>query len=156
MDKKPKFVEYCWEYVPRDEEKINNWIIPSSKGIYALFKKRGKYFNVVYIGMARGGLKGKGKSGFRSRLRNHLKSKEGWDHFSAYRFFDKIKHPRVVNIVEEIEGLLRAIYRKDKKANILNKQKRFKKLYRVLVAKGNKLTRYGKKLINNGKIKSLD
>ena len=86
------------------------------RAIYVLYKadkKRG--MNVVYVGMARGD-----KTGAKGRLRSHRDSKAGsWDHFSVFEVWDNIPP----QIVEELEGLFRHIYRLDAEANILNKQR---------------------------------
>jgi hypothetical protein len=77
-----RLVKRCVEFCEIDEIRK----IPSNtRGIYVLFKRRRKFnkrskkrrdkYDVVYIGMARGT-----KSGVRSRLDAHRKSKEGaWD-----------------------------------------------------------------------------
>jgi hypothetical protein len=102
-----------------------NDIPPKTRGIYALLNETplGK-FEVVYIGMARGL-----KSGIRGRLHSHEKSKKGkwWTHFSVYEVWDNITESEV----GELEGLFRHIYRKDVKANRINRQRSFKKLAKV-------------------------
>lgn len=90
------------------------------RGIYVLYRRRrrgGKeYFNVVYVGMATSGMQG--------RLSAHRrKKKDLWTHFSVFEVWDNIRDEEIV----ELEGLFRVFYRKDKKANILNVQKNFKK-----------------------------
>ena len=89
-----------------------------------LYKKRGSNFNVVYIGMAY-----KPNGCIRRRLRLHLRSKHKgskWTHFSIFAVFSNIREE-----VEELEGILRHIHRKDLRANRLNKQRGFKKLRKV-------------------------
>ncbi len=77
-------------------------------------------FDVVYIGMARG-LKG----GVKSRLRSHRRKKTDlWTHFSVYEVWDNITEGEV----EELEGLFRHIYRRDPRANQVNRQRSFKKM----------------------------
>ncbi len=74
---------------------------------------------MVYIGMTSRGSIGK-------RLGRH-KKKKGWTHFSIFETWDNIDEEEL----KELEGLLREIYRKDTKANRLNKQKKYKKLQNV-------------------------
>jgi hypothetical protein len=97
-----------------------------TRGLYALFRKIGKKrLDVVYIGMAGGE-----KAGIRSRLRSHYKRKAGlWTHFSIFEVWDNITEGEV----RELEGIVRHIYRKDKRANSLAKQKGFRKLRRLQV-----------------------
>lgn len=74
--------------------------------------------NVVYIGMSRGIDFGVG-----SWLLTHVKRKSGlWTHFSVYEVWDNITETQV----EELEGLFRYVYARDKRANELNKQRRSK------------------------------
>jgi len=114
-------VEFC------EKEEIRN-IPPKTRGIYVLFKYRPglKKFDVVYIGMAAGTK----AAGILSRLRTHSRGKKRklWTHFSAFEIWDNIRQEEV----EELEGMFRYIYRKDTRANRLNKQKGFKKLRRVI------------------------
>jgi hypothetical protein len=107
------------EFQPREE--ISS-IPPGVRGIYALLRKRGERFDVVCVGMARQGVKG--------RLRRHAQSKtkrDLWTHFSIFEVFDNVRGEEI----EEREGLLRHIYRRDSRANRLNMQKAFAKLSRV-------------------------
>ena len=88
-------------------------------------QKTGRSFNVVYVGMARGE-----KTGMFERITRHAKSKRKgphWSHFSLFEVHDNISEQEV----EELEGLFRHIYRKDKNANKFNKQKRHHKLFRI-------------------------
>lgn len=92
------------------------------RGIYALLKKENNNFNVVYIGMS--------TTGISSRIRRHLKSKRKkdlWSHFTIFEVYNNIYD----NEIKELEGLFREIYRKDKRANILNKQKKFKPFKKI-------------------------
>ena len=71
---------------------------------------------------------GEKKAGINGRLRKHLKNKpDQWTHFSAFEVWDNIREDEV----RELEGILRHIYRKDTRANSLNKQRSFKKLTKV-------------------------
>jgi hypothetical protein len=94
-----------------------------TRGIYALYKRKGKFYDLVYVGMARGV-----KTGIKGRLRSHKRHKNGlWTHYSVFEVWDNI----VESEVEELEGLFRHLFKKDRKANSLNKQKSFKKLGKV-------------------------
>jgi len=117
-----KLIKNCVEF--RHKKEVNN--LPGyTRGIYVLFKYRpiqDKY-DVVYIGMAAAE-----KAGIRVRLKKHKYQKEGlWTHFSAFEVWDNIREDEVA----ELEGLFRHIYRRDNRANKLNKQKGFKKLSNV-------------------------
>ena len=102
-----------------EKESLNK--IPSNvRGIYALYKKRKKLrpngkacFDVLYVGMALFGVK--------QRLREHLKTKDAWTHFSIFEVWPNINDQEIA----ELEGLLRHIYRRDSRANALNVQKGF-------------------------------
>jgi len=116
-----RFVKRCAEFRSRDEIKK---IPDGTRGIYALLWKRPKLnkFDVVYIGMADAGVK--------SRLRAHVRStRKGtlWTHFSIFEVWENITRAEVA----ELEGLFRHIYRKDTRANRVNRQKSFKKLKNV-------------------------
>ena len=116
-----KFIKRCAEFRPRTE--IRN--IPArTRGIYVLLSERPQLrkFDVIYVGMARGV-----KSGIGGRLRSHARSaRKGqlWTHFSIFEVWDNISEDEVA----ELEGLFRHIYRKDSRANRVNKQRSFKKL----------------------------
>jgi hypothetical protein len=125
MTSKLRLLQHCAEFQPLG--KVDS--IPNgTRGIYALLKKRGKRnkvtkgdkFDVVYIGMSR--------TGIRSRLRSHVVSKEKlWTHFSVYAVWPNIYDEEI----RELEGLFRAIYRKDTKANRVAVQKGFVELKRI-------------------------
>jgi hypothetical protein len=96
------------------------------RGIYVLYKQRKKagklHYDVVYVGMTTAGMKG--------RLKQHLKSerkKDLWSHFSAYEVYENVKEDEI----RELEGLFRHVYRKDSRANKLNRQKKYAKVERV-------------------------
>lgn len=108
------------EFRPKDELKL---IPRKRRGIYVLYsqhRKGGKLkYDVVYVGMTTSGIHG--------RLQAHSTSKrkgELWTHFSAFEAWENIRDEEI----REIEGLLRHIYRKDRRANGLNVQRGFKKL----------------------------
>ncbi len=116
-----KLFKRCVQFQPRSD--INK-VSPSTRGIYALLHRRprtGRY-DVVYVGMARQGAAG--------RLRAHARSEKKrdlWTHFSIFGVFDNVRAEEI----EELEGLLRHIYRMDSVANRLNAQRGFTKLRRV-------------------------
>lgn len=125
MVSKLRLLEDCAEFRPLVE--VDS--IPSgTRGIYALLKRRGREkkatrgtkFDVVYIGMSR--------TGIRSRLRDHVARKSGlWTHFSIYAVWPNITDEEI----RELEGLFRAIYRKDMRANRIAVQKGFAELRRI-------------------------
>lgn len=114
-----KFIKRCAQW----KLKSDIGLIPGgTRGVYALLHHRSSIqkYDVVYIGMApRGGIRG--------RLKSHAKSTKIWSHFSIFEVWDNISEAEV----GELEGLFREIYRKDKKANRFNKQKKCKKLQAV-------------------------
>jgi hypothetical protein len=94
------------------------------RGLYVLYKRRPKagieHFDVVYVGMARNGML--------ARLISHTKTKQReWTHFSVFEVWDNVRDEEIV----ELEGLFRHLYRRDSKANSLNKQKKFHKAFKV-------------------------
>lgn len=94
------------------------------RGIYALhkFRPRVKKYDVVYIGMTTTGI------GLRARLDRHARStRKDWTHFSMFVVWENIRNEEI----EELEGLFREIYRRDKRANKFNRQGKFKKLQNV-------------------------
>lgn len=103
-------------------DKINE--MPKAlRGIYVLYNYRPKIkmYDVVYVGMTAAGKRG----GIRGRLKKHRKKKSGlWTHCSIFEVWDNISKEEV----KELEGLFRHIYRRDSRANKLNKQKGFGKL----------------------------
>ena len=121
-----RLIKNSLEYLPKEELSR----IPSkTRGIYALYKRRGKasagehHYDFVYVGMARGE-----KASIKGRIRSHIKNKgDMWTHFSAFEVWDNIREEEV----EELEGLFRHLYQFDSKANSLNKQKGYKKLKRM-------------------------
>jgi hypothetical protein len=120
-----RLVRSCAQWIPKD--RIDS--VPTGlRGIYALhrYRPRIKKYDVVYVGMADGG------AGIRARLEAHANSKrkrELWTHFSAFVVWPNITEAEI----NELEGLFREIYRKDKRANRLNRQKRYRKIQNVRV-----------------------
>jgi hypothetical protein len=103
----------------------------NTRGIYALlrrFRQKGssEHYRVVYIGMASGN-----RTGVKGRLYKHKKKKVGeWTHFSVFEVHDNITDTQV----QELEGILRHIFRRDPTANRLGVQRGYKKLKRVTSA----------------------
>ena len=96
----------------------------SRRGLYVLYRlaedNGKKYYDVVYVGMATRGIRG--------RLESHVKRKKDlWTHFSAFEVWDNIRDEEII----ELEGLFRHLYRKDSRANGLNVQRTFKKAVKV-------------------------
>ena len=117
-----KLIKNSMEFQPQSE--IANFP-KRTRGIYVLYRQEGKKtYAVVYIGMVHG-VKTAGIGG---RLRHHRKTKGSlWTHFSAFEVWDNISEQEV----EELEGILRHIYRYDPQANALNKQGSYKPLNQV-------------------------
>jgi hypothetical protein len=119
-----RLIEHCAEFLPqKDISKISDGI----RGIYVLLSHKPsdpkkKNYEVVYIGMSRRGIKG--------RLEKHRRSASKsaqWSHFSVYSVWPNITDEEI----EELEGLFRAIYRRDPRANKIAIQKSFGKLKKV-------------------------
>ena len=115
-----RFIKRCAQWRPKSDAHL---IPRRTRGVYALLHSRSgiKKFDVVYIGMA-------ARGGIRSRLESHKKSETKiWSHFSIFEVWDNISEKEV----EELEGLFREIYRKDRRANRFNRQKKCKMLQLV-------------------------
>ncbi len=117
-----RLIKWCAQW----EDKKNWENVPIGlRGIYALHHSNSKNVqDVVYIGMAASG------TGIKRRLRNHYRSDskgDKWTHFSFYVVWENIRRDEI----RELEGLFREIYRKDVRANSLNKQKKSKDIQRV-------------------------
>jgi hypothetical protein len=100
------------------------------RGIYALhrYRPRIRKYDVDYVGMA------DGEAGMRARLKAHAKSKRKrnlWTYFLAFIVWLTITEAEMT----ELEGLFREIYRKDKRANALNRQRRCRQLQNVRTRK---------------------
>lgn len=114
-------VEFCHKSEWRD-------IPPKVRGVYVLYKFNSRTgpsgsYSVVYVGMA-----AKENAGIKRRIHTHFKYKSGqWSHFSVFQVWDNIREEEIT----ELEGLFRHIYRKDARANKLNKQRGFKKLKQI-------------------------
>jgi len=118
-----RLVRSCAQWIPKD--RVNS--VPRGlRGIYALQRHRPRIgkFDVVYVGMA------DGRAGIRARLKAHANSKRKrnlWTHFSTFEVWPNITEAEI----SELEGLFREIYRKDKRANALNRQRRCRSLQTV-------------------------
>ncbi len=119
----PRWVRRFAEFRPLEERSL---VPPNTRGFCALLRYRPKLdkYDVVYVGMA--------NTGIRARLRRHAASKSKrdlWTHFSAFEVWPNITEEEI----RELEGLLRHIFRKDTRANRLNRQRGFKRLRRVRI-----------------------
>ena len=56
-----------------------------------------------------------------------MKKSKYWTHFSVFEVWDNITDAEI----EELEGLFRHLYKKDSRANKLNKQKGYQKMNKV-------------------------
>ena len=95
------------------------------RGLYVLYKykRRNDKCDVVYVGMTNSS-----GGGVRSRLMRHRdKKRELWTHAYVFVVWENIRDEEVT----ELEGLFRHIYRYDSRANILNKQRGFRRLREV-------------------------
>jgi len=114
-----RLIEKCAEF--KGQEEI--CLLPKGvRGIYVLYNKRpDEVYDVVYVGMAAVG-------GIRGRLNSHKRKKAGlWSHFSVFKVWDNIRNEEI----RELEGLFRYLYRRDSKANKLNKQKGFRAMRKI-------------------------
>jgi hypothetical protein len=130
-----RLIRSCAQWIPKAQ--IDS--LPKKlRGIYALHRHRPriKKYDAVYVGMADSG------AGIRARLEAHANSKrkrELWTHFSAFVVWPNITEAEIT----ELEGLFREIYRKDKRANRLNRQKRYRRIQNVRVRDVSRLAREG-------------
>ena len=110
MKSQMRLIKRALEYRPISEIGA---VPPSTRGIYSLYKKRGNFYDLVYIGMS-------GREGrLRVRLKKHRDSKATlWTHFSFYEVWDNISDTEI----SELEGLFPQLYRFDRRANRLNRQ----------------------------------
>ncbi len=115
-----RFVKRCAEFCAKEELSL---IPRNTRGIYALLRKRGAHYDVVYVGMAGG----KRAAGIRGRLRTHTQKKKARTHFSVYEVWDNVSEDEI----SELEGLFRHIYSRDAQANRFNRQRTFRKLKKV-------------------------
>ena len=108
-----RFFKNVFECVPRSRR---DDIPDNTRGIYALLKKQtGGKFDVVYIGCSAAT-----RAGIWSRMKAHDKKKADWTHFTIFEVHDNISREEI----RELEALFLHIYRKDRRANELNRQLR--------------------------------
>jgi hypothetical protein len=108
-----RFFKWVTEFIPRSRR---DDIPDNTRGIYALLKKgRGGIYDVVYIGCSAGTI-----AGIWARMKSHDKRKVSWTHFSIFEVHDNISREEI----RELEALFLHIYRKDRRANRLNRQLR--------------------------------
>ena len=108
-----------WKTVPR-----------STRGLYVLYRQKPpEQFEVFYIGVA--GLGDVSRGGIRSRLRNHVKKKPGWTHFSFFEVHDNVTSEEI----RELEALLLGIFRHDRRIQLANKHSGSKRLAELRKAK---------------------
>jgi hypothetical protein len=115
------------EHLPKNAMKH---VAKNTRGIYALLKKDHNAYNVIYVGMAGGD-----KSGIHGRLNVQSRSKRkknAWEHFSIFEVHDNVSR----EVIQELEGLFRHIYRKDSLSQRFNRQKNFKRFSKVHVPIG--------------------
>lgn len=123
-----RLVKTCLEFQPRSAISL---VGGNRRGIYVLYHKHGRVksergksrdrYDVLYVGMA--------DASIRRRLISHSKSKrkKRWTHFSVYAVWPNIYKEEI----RELEGLLRHLYRRDGRANMLNLQKSYKALWKI-------------------------
>jgi hypothetical protein len=108
------FIKQCIERREFKEQEVDK--IPSkTRGIYVLLQqKEPDVYDVMYIGMTGAGVHG--------RLQSHLRSRtktKSCSHFSIFEVHDNVPEEEI----EELEGILRHIFRKDSHANQLADQR---------------------------------
>ena len=96
-DRKPIKKEWLVEKVPSKKFKQ----LLENSGVYILYKKRRKKYDIVYVGIAGFGNYKTLFSRLRDHLRDHLKRK--WDYFTAFTIPVSEKKKRYL---KDIEGLL--------------------------------------------------
>lgn len=118
MKSSMRFIKSALEYRRKDEISI----VPRGlRGIYALYRKRGKIYELVYVGMSGRDANGR----IKGRLIQHRRNKaDSWTHFSYYEVWDNITELEI----REIEGLFRQLYRFSVTSNSLNRQQTHKPL----------------------------
>jgi hypothetical protein len=139
--KASRWIARVAEWRPKDEIAL----VPRGlRGIYVLFRQKvrrrrgsGKraltpteFYDVVYVGLSKAGIKARLKSHRRDPVKAAL-----WSHFSLFQVESRVSDSQI----GELEGLFRQIYRRDSRANRLNVQKTHGQLKRV---RENDLTRW--------------
>ncbi len=130
-----ELIKRCAEFQPRAKLSSTRLKV---RGLYALlrYRPRLKQYDVVYVGLA--------TKSVGSRLRAHSRSKRKgrlWTHFSVFEVRESVGE----RVIRELEGLFRHVYRKDSRANPLNRQRRFRELLKVRINDLRKWTPDGRK-----------
>jgi hypothetical protein len=112
-----------------------NDIPRNTRGLYVLYRKKGddatrKLYEVTYIGVA--GLGKGGTGGIRGRLQRHASKKkqkrrmkrQNWTHYSMFEVHDNVTREEI----RELETLLLAIFKHDRRIQLTNKQRDSRKL----------------------------
>lgn len=115
-----RFFKRVAELVERKERES---IPDNTRGIYALLNEREKdNYDVVYIGCSAAT-----RAGIWSRMKSHDEKKAKWTHFSIFEVHDNISSEEI----RELEALFLHIYRKDRRANGLNRQRSHRAFGRI-------------------------
>ena len=115
-----RFIKRISEFLPKTEIRH----IPANSMLdYITGKYADLIFSFITMGMSAGE-----KAGITSRMKAHNRKKGvEWTHFTIFEVHDNITNSEIY----ELEGMFRHIYRKDTKANRLNKQVRYKKFRKI-------------------------
>lgn len=116
-------IKRCAEFIPQQQV---SRLPKKIRGIYALFHKK-KGYDVVYVGMTRKCVWSRINAHARSRRKKKL-----WTHFSLFEVNRNVKE----RMIRELEGIIRHIYRKDSRANSINKMRGYDSLRKRRVCKG--------------------
>jgi len=120
-----RLIKRCNEFRPFGPDELDK-IPPDTRGIYVLFDGDSKQreHGVMYVGLS-----GADEAGIRGRLRKHLAnaSKGSCTCFSVFEVHDNVSEQEI----QELEGILRHIFRRDPHANRLAKQVGYEKLRKV-------------------------
>ena len=116
-----RLIEHCAEFLPKEDIRK---VPRRTRGIYVLLQHdpsapEKKNYEVVYIGMSRRGVMGRLEDHKRSAVKSKL-----WNYFSVYSVWPNVTDEEI----QELEGLFRAIFRRDSKANRIAIQKSFGRL----------------------------
>lgn len=118
LDASLSLIKRFAEFLPKDRA---GDVPAGRKGLYVLYDQPDgtNHYDVVYVGRATKGIKG--------RLLAH-KRKEGkgerWTHFSAFEVCNDVTD----EVIIELEGLIRHIFRKDSSAMRFNDQRGWKQI----------------------------
>lgn len=109
------------EFRPKEEVLL---VPRRRRGLYVLFNRKpdSRKYDVVYVGLSCVTIRG--------RLRAHRGSRRKgpqWTHFSIFEVSPSVTDTQIA----ELEGLFRHIYRRDSRANTLNRQRTHAALRRI-------------------------